>query len=76
VRALLGVGLLLAFAGSAAAAESLSSGAPTAAASSSRAPCARGARIQLSGTLASELSDGTPVRMSGSYRGRIGSQPG
>jgi hypothetical protein len=32
--------------------------------------------IGLSGTIASEFSDGKPVRVSGTYRGRIGSRPG
>jgi hypothetical protein len=43
-----------------------------------RATCRRGGvvQIRLSGTLASEFLDGTPVRMSGSYRGRIGPRPG
>jgi hypothetical protein len=43
-----------------------------------RATCRRGhmVEIDLSGTVASEFSDGKPVRMSGTYRGRIGSRPG
>jgi hypothetical protein len=43
-----------------------------------RATCRRGAPVEigLSGTLASEFSDGRPVRMSGTYRGTIGSRPG
>ncbi len=32
--------------------------------------------IGLAGTIASEFSDGKPVRVSGTYRGRIGSRPG
>ena len=43
-----------------------------------RATCRRGGavEIRLSGTIASEFSDGKPLRMSGAYRGRIGSRPG
>ena len=43
-----------------------------------RATCRRGhmVEIALSGTIASEFSDGMPVRVSGIYRGRIGSRPG
>ena len=42
-----------------------------------RASCRRGhvVEIGLSGTIASEFSDGKPVRVSGTYRGRIGSRP-
>ena len=42
-----------------------------------RATCRRGHMVEigLSGTIASEFSDGKPVRMSGTYRGRIGSRP-
>jgi hypothetical protein len=42
-----------------------------------RATCRRGGSlaIRLSGTIASEFSDGTPVRVSGTYRGRVGSLP-
>jgi hypothetical protein len=42
-----------------------------------RATCRRGhpVEIGLSGTIASEFSDGKPVRMSGVYRGRIRSRP-
>jgi hypothetical protein len=43
-----------------------------------RATCRRGAVVEigLSGTIASEFSDGKPVRVSGTYRGTIGSRPG
>jgi hypothetical protein len=43
-----------------------------------RATCRRGGRVEigLSGTIASEFSDGKPVRASGTYRGTIGSRPG
>jgi hypothetical protein len=43
-----------------------------------RATCRRGQAVEigLSGTIASEFFDGKPVRMSGTYRGRIGSRPG
>ena len=43
-----------------------------------RATCRRGGAVEigLSGTIASEFSDGKPVRVSGTYRGRIGSRPG
>jgi len=43
-----------------------------------RASCRLGhvVEIGLSGTIASEFSDGKPVRVSGTYRGRIGSRPG
>jgi hypothetical protein len=43
-----------------------------------RAKCRRGAPVEigLSGTIASEFSDGKPVRVSGTYRGTIGSRPG
>jgi hypothetical protein len=42
-----------------------------------RATCRRGGVVEigLSGTIASEFADGKPVRMSGTYRGRIGSRP-
>jgi hypothetical protein len=42
-----------------------------------RATCRRGGAVEigLSGTIASEFSDGKPVRVSGTYRGRIGSRP-
>ncbi|MFL5942690.1 MAG: hypothetical protein ACJ75L_05425 [Gaiellaceae bacterium] len=43
-----------------------------------RATCKRGGAlaIGLSGKIASEFSDGTPVRVSGTYRGRVGPPPG
>jgi len=43
-----------------------------------RATCRPGGAVEigLSGTIASEFSDGKPVRVSGTYRGRIGSRPG
>jgi hypothetical protein len=43
-----------------------------------RASCRRGGAVEigLSGTIASEFSDGKPVGVSGTYRGRIGSRPG
>jgi hypothetical protein len=43
-----------------------------------RATCRRGGAlaIGLSGTIASEFSDGKPVRVSGTYRGLVGSRPG
>ena len=43
-----------------------------------RATCRRGGAVEigLSGTIASEFSDGKPVRVSGTYRGRIGPRPG
>jgi hypothetical protein len=43
-----------------------------------RATCRLGAVVEigLSGTIASEFSDGKPVRVSGTYRGTIGSRPG
>ena len=43
-----------------------------------RASCRLGhvVEIALAGTIASEFSDGKPVRVSGTYRGRIGSRPG
>ena len=43
-----------------------------------RASCRLGhlVEIGLSGTIASEFSDGRPVRVSGTYRGRIGTRPG
>jgi hypothetical protein len=42
-----------------------------------RATCRRGGSlvIELSGTIASEFSDGKPVRVSGTYRGRVGPRP-
>jgi hypothetical protein len=42
------------------------------------ATCRRGGVVEigLSGRIASEFSDGKPVRMSGTYRGRIGPRPG
>ncbi len=42
-----------------------------------RATCRRSGAVEigLSGTIASEFSDGKPVRVSGTYRGRIGSRP-
>ena len=43
-----------------------------------RATCRRGGTVEigLSGTIASEFSDGKPVRVSGTYRDRIGPRPG
>jgi hypothetical protein len=43
-----------------------------------RATCRRrgSLAIALSGTIGSEFSDGTPVRVSGTYRGTVGSSPG
>jgi len=43
-----------------------------------RVTCRRGGAVEigLSGTIASEFSNGKPVRVSGTYRGRIGSRPG
>ena len=43
-----------------------------------RATCRLGhvVEIGLSGTIASEFSDGKSIRMSGTYRGRVGSRPG
>jgi hypothetical protein len=43
-----------------------------------RATCRRGGSLEiaLSGTIASEFSDGKPVRVSGTYRGTVGSRPG
>jgi len=43
-----------------------------------RATCRRGGalEIRLSGTIGSEFSDGTPVRVSGTYRGSVGPPPG
>ena len=43
-----------------------------------RATCRRGGRVEigLSGTIASEFSDGRPVRVTGTYCGTIGSRPG
>jgi hypothetical protein len=42
-----------------------------------RATCRRGHAVEigLAGTIASEFSDGKPIRVSGTYRGRIGSRP-
>ncbi len=42
-----------------------------------RATCRRGGSLEigLSGTIASEFSDGKPVRVSGAYRGTVGSPP-
>jgi len=42
-----------------------------------RATCRRGGtlEVRVSGTIASEFSDGKPVRVSGTYRGRVGSRP-
>jgi hypothetical protein len=42
-----------------------------------RATCRRGGVVEigLSGTIASEFSDGKPIQVSGTYRGRIGSRP-
>lgn len=42
-----------------------------------RASCVRGARIVIpaSGVLASEFSDGKPVRVSGTFVGRLGTRP-
>ena len=42
-----------------------------------RASCRLGHEVEigLSGTIASEFSDGKPIRVSGTYRGRIGSRP-
>jgi hypothetical protein len=42
-----------------------------------RATCRRGGTlvVRVSGTIASEFSDGTPVRVSGTYRGRVASPP-
>ncbi|MFL5960965.1 MAG: hypothetical protein ACJ75G_11960 [Gaiellaceae bacterium] len=41
------------------------------------ATCRRGGRLEigLSGTIASEFSDGKPVRSAGTYRGKVGSRP-
>jgi hypothetical protein len=43
-----------------------------------RASCRLGHAVEigLAGTIASEFSDGKPIRVSGTYRGRIGSRPG
>jgi hypothetical protein len=43
-----------------------------------QATCRRGGAlaIRLSGTIGSEFSDGTPVHVSGTYRGRVGPLPG
>jgi hypothetical protein len=43
-----------------------------------KATCRRGGAlaIRLSGTIGSEFSDGTPVHVSGTYRGRVGTRPG
>jgi len=42
-----------------------------------RATCRRGGSLEigLSGTIASEFSDGKPIRVSGTYRGAVGSRP-
>jgi hypothetical protein len=42
-----------------------------------RGTCKRGGTlaIRLSGTIASEFSDGKPVRVSGTYRGKVGPRP-
>ena len=42
-----------------------------------RVTCRRGGSLEigLSGTIGSEFFDGKPVRMSGTYRGRVGSRP-
>lgn len=42
-----------------------------------RATCLRGGSLEiaLSGTIASEFFDGKPVRVSGTYRGTVGSAP-
>lgn len=42
-----------------------------------RATCRRGRSLEIgvSGTIASEFSDGTPIRVSGTYRGTVGSAP-
>jgi hypothetical protein len=42
-----------------------------------RASCARGARVEIavSGVIASEFSDGKPVRVSGTFVGRVGARP-
>ena len=42
-----------------------------------RATCRRGGSLEVgvSGTIASEFSDGTPIRVSGTYRGTVGSAP-
>ena len=42
-----------------------------------RATCRRGHAVEigLAGTIASEFSDGKPVRVSGAYRGTVGSPP-
>jgi hypothetical protein len=43
-----------------------------------RGTCRRGGVVEigLSGTIASEFSDGKPIRVSGTYRGTIGPRPG
>jgi hypothetical protein len=43
-----------------------------------RATCRRGGSLEIahSGTIASEFFDGKPVRVSGTYRGTVGSRPG
>jgi hypothetical protein len=42
-----------------------------------RATCRRGGSLEIgvSGTIASEFGDGKPVRVSGTYRGTVGSAP-
>ena len=42
-----------------------------------RATCRRGGSLEigLSGTIASEFSDGKPIRVSGTYRGTVGAPP-
>jgi hypothetical protein len=42
-----------------------------------RATCRRGGSLEIgvSGTIASEFSDGKPVRVSGTYRGTVGATP-
>ena len=42
-----------------------------------RATCRRGGKlaVRMSGTIASEFSDGQPVRVSGTYRGQVGPPP-
>jgi len=43
-----------------------------------RATCRRGGMLALglSGTIGSEFSDGKPIRMSGTFQGRVGVRPG
>ncbi len=42
-----------------------------------RATCRRGCSLEigLSGTIGSEFSDGKPIRISGTYRGKVGARP-